>query len=555
MYKKRYDDWLNNSKISEKDKEVLRKYSDEEVEDAFFQELSFGTAGLRGKLGLGTNRMNLYTVGRAAEGLARTISKRGEAAKKRGVAISYDVRHFSKEFAELSASILAGNGIKTYLYDDFKTTPLLSYTVLNLNTIAGIMVTASHNPKDYNGYKVYWEDGAQINDEIADEISKEISEVKDYGKYSFVSLGEGLSSGLIEYIGEEIEKDYLNKTINLSFTDDFDKDIKIVYTPLNGTGNLPVRYVLAERGFKNLHVVKEQEMPDSDFTTVGYPNPEDPKAFKLAEKLAREVKADIIIGTDPDCDRIAIGILKEDRSYEYISGNKIGVLLIDFITSVIDRKKLEKSFMVKSIVTGSLGQKIAMSRGVDFYESLTGFKNISGVALDVEARSDKMFLFGYEESIGFLFGRLVRDKDAVVSAMLIAEMVGYHKKRGRSLLEELESVYKEYGYHRDLLVQKVIEGSSGKAKMETIMKDLREKSPNEIGGHEVTKKIDYLMDDTGLQKSNVLKFFLGSSWLAVRPSGTEPKIKFYIEATSDNRDESLKLEEEIKNFIEDILKK
>ncbi len=554
MYRQRLEEWLNNEHILEEYKQDLKELTEAELEDRFYRELQFGTAGLRGKLGSGTNRMNIYTVGRAAEGLAITIEKYGEEAKKRGVVIAYDIRHRSKLFAEVSARILAAHGIQVYLYDSFKTTPLLSYSVLCFHAVSGIMVTASHNPKDYNGYKVYWEDGAQINESISDEISTSIASVKQYGVYSAVELHEGIQAGRIRYIGNEIEQQYLKEVEMRSVTSDLDFSLSMVYTPLNGTGNLPVREILRRRGFQNVYTLNEQELPDPDFTTVGYPNPEDPKAFALSEKLFEKSGADLIIGTDPDCDRIAIGIRNKTGGVTYLRGNQTGALLIYFLLSTLPPERLKNSFMVKSIVTGDFGAKMASKSNVDFYETLTGFKNICGKAIEVEKNGGKKFLFGYEESIGYVYGTHVRDKDAVVTTMLIAEMAAYYKKKGETLESVLHRIYSQYGWREDRLVQKVMEGKEGQVFISDLMEKWRNSSVNEIAGIKISRVTDYLRDETGLPKSNVLKYFFeDGSWLAIRPSGTEPKIKFYIDAAGVDERTAKEVLQKLENYISEVL--
>lgn len=554
MYRQRLEEWLSNEHILEEYKQDLTGLTETELEDRFYQELQFGTAGLRGKIGSGTNRMNIYTVGRAAEGLARTIEKYGEKAKERGIVIAYDIRHCSKLFAEVSARILAAHDIQVHLYDSFKTTPLLSYSVLHFRAIAGIMVTASHNPKDYNGYKVYWEEGAQINERISDEISKSIASVEQYGVYAMVELHEGIRSGRIQYIGNEIEREYLKEVERRSVTNDIDFSISMVYTPLNGTGNLPVREILRRRGFRNVYTVQEQELPDPNFTTVGYPNPEDSKAFALSEKLFERTCADLILGTDPDCDRIAIGIRNKKGGVTYLRGNQTGALLIHFLLSTLSSERLKNGFMVKSIVTGDFVAKMASDFNVDFYETLTGFKNICGKAIELEKYGDKEFLFGYEESIGYVYGTHVRDKDAVITAMLIAEMAGYYKKRGETLESVLYRIYSEYGWREDRLIQKVMEGKEGQVFISDLMAKWRNSSIHEIAGMKISRVVDYLTDKTGLPKSNVLKYFFeDGSWLAIRPSGTEPKIKFYIDAAGSDEKMAKENLEKLENYISEIL--
>ncbi len=547
------NEWLESKNIPEEYKKetkaLVEKGDKDELNDRFYKELSFGTAGLRGKLGEGTNRMNDMTVARAAQGIASYISELGEEAKQRGIVIAYDIRHKSKEFARLSAEIFAANGIRVYLFDDFKTTPLLSFSVLNLKTKAGIMITASHNPKDYNGYKVYWEDGAQISFEISDGLSQKIKGVGGYGIYKSFEVGQ---EAFITRVGGELEESFFKSVLSYDFNAQFDDTVKIVYTPLNGTGNLPVRFVLEKSGFKNVYVVPEQELPDPDFTTVGYPNPEDPKAFKLSEKLAKEVKADLLIATDPDCDRLAIGLF-DDEKFVYPSGNQIGILMVDFLTSHLPKEILKKSFMVKSIVTGSLVEKIAKSRGVEFYDALTGFKNICAKAMEVEKESGKKFIFGFEESIGFLYGNHARDKDAVIAARLIAIMAGYAKLKGFDFLKRLGEIYEEFGFTRDLLVQKILEGEEGQLRFKDIMNSLRSNPPKEAGGLAVINTIDYLNHSDKKLRADVLCFNLEGAKLSLRPSGTEPKLKFYLESTGETNSKAIDIENRLKAFVDTLI--
>lgn len=536
-YMKRYKEWMENDCFDEETRLELRELSDTaEIEDRFYTDLKFGTAGLRGKIGAGTNRMNKYTVALTTQGLAQTIRNRGQKAMDRGVAIAYDVRKYSDQFSEIAARVLAANGVKTYLFDDIRTTPVLSFTVRKLKTISGIVVTASHNPRDYNGYKVYWEEGAQILDDIGDEILEEISKIKDFEEIKIMDLEEALDKGLIEYIGKEIDDEYNSIRLSQAINDDIDKDIKIVYSPLNGTGNKPVRRILKDRGFKNVLVVPEQENPDPNFTTAEYPNPEDPKAFEYSIELGKREDADILVATDPDCDRVAMMVKNLTGDYEFFNGNKIGALLTHYIlSSRYNNGTLSRdSAIVKSIVTGDLSKAIADKYGVKTFETLTGFKYICELPNIWDKTNEYEFVFGYEESIGYTYGDLVRDKDAIVSTMLIAEMAAYYKKQGKSLLEVLEDIYKEFGYYRERLISIVLEGLEGSRRIERIMDDFRKKPLEKIGDLELSKTIDYLYDETGNSKSNVLKYYLeDGSWYTVRPSGTEPKIKLYIYSKAD----------------------
>ena len=560
MYMEKYKSWLEDDYFDEKTKEELRNITDEkELEDRFYKDLSFGTAGLRGKIGAGTNRMNQYTVALATQGLAQAIKNKGQDAIDRGVAIAYDVRKYSDVFAEITARVLAGNGVKAYLYDGIRTTPLLSYTVRRLNTIAGVVVTASHNPKDYNGYKVYWQEGSQILDDIAEEIVDEINGIENFRNISLMELDEAINKGLIQYVGKELDDEYNQKIVDMAINDDIDKDIKIVYTPLNGTGNIPVRRVLRDRGFSNIAVVPEQENPDSEFSTVGYPNPEDIRAFAYSERLGKKIGAEVLLATDPDCDRLAMAAANPDGSYTYLNGNQVGVLLINYILSTrkIKGDLPENGAVVKSIVTGDLSKVIAEKYGVEMFETLTGFKNICSLPNKWDITKEYEFIFGYEESIGYVYGNIVRDKDAVVSSMLVAEMAGYYKKRGKSLLEVLEDIYEEYGYYSERLFQLVLEGIEGQKRISRMMIDIRNNPILKIGDMKLVKTIDYLNDETDAGVSDVLKYYLDDgSWYAVRPSGTEPKIKLYVYSKAKTKDESKhkvdRIERTVKERMESI---
>lgn len=531
-YKEKYNYWLEKDYFDEETKLELKGIiDDKEIEDRFHTDLTFGTAGLRGKIGAGTNRMNKYTVSLASQGLAQTIVNKGKGAMDRGVAIAYDVRHYSDKFAEIAASVLAANGVKVYLFEGIRPTPVLSYAVRKLNTISGIVITASHNPKDYNGYKVYWEEGSQILDDIAGEIVDEINKIKDFSEIDLIDLDKAIQDGLIKYIGKEVDDSYEEELLELKLNDDIDKDIKIIYTPLNGTGNIPVRRILKKRGFTNIIVVPEQENPDPNFTTVGYPNPEDVKAFDYAKELGKKEDADIIIATDPDCDRVAMMVKDRYGEFQPINGNQTGALLVNYILSQRHKKGdiPPNGAIVKSIVTGDLSKAIAKKYNVETIETLTGFKNICGKANEFDETGEYAFIFGYEESIGYVYGTMVRDKDGVNTSMLIAEMAGYYKKKDKSILDVLEDIYHEHGYYEDRLMSIVLEGLEGSKRISRIMEEFRRSPIMEFGDMKVIKIIDYLLDETGNPKSNVLKYYLDDgSWYAIRPSGTEPKIKLYI---------------------------
>ncbi|AEX85017.1 phosphomannomutase [Marinitoga piezophila KA3] len=550
-YMKVYEEWLNSPYVDEDTKKELLSIKDNEKEimERFYKELEFGTAGLRGVLGAGTNRMNIYTVGKATQGLADFIISKGEEYMKRGVVIAYDVRHMSPEFAKTAALVLAGNGIKVYLFDHIAPTPLLSYSVRRLKTAAGIVITASHNPKNYNGYKVYWEQGSQILDDVAIPVMENIKKLTDFSMIKKITEEEALNKGLLEYVGKEIEDEYIEKVKGLAIREEIDKDIKIVYTPLNGTGNKPVRRVLAERGFKNVFVVPEQENPDPDFTTVGYPNPEDLKAFEYAKRLAKEKDADLIIATDPDCDRTAV-VVKHNGEYVPLNGNQTGAILIKYIIEGRKEKGTlsNKGMIIKSIVTGDLGKELAAKYGIVTFETLTGFKNICGLENELEGKYD--FEFGYEESIGYVTGTFVRDKDGVISSMFVSEAAAYYKTQGKTLVDVLYDLYNEIGYYFENNFSLIIEGLEGMEKMKRIMETYRKEFPKEIGDMKLVRYIDYLErkdkdlvsgeeKETDVPKSNVLRFFFDDgSWYAVRPSGTEPKLKIYIYSKDKNEEKS-----------------
>lgn len=542
-YRKNYEAWLSSKWIDEDTKKELRALTDEkEIEDRFHQSLEFGTAGLRGILEAGSNRMNKYTVGLATEAFARVIEKAGEDAKKRGVTIGYDVRHFSKEFSELAAGIFTSHGIHVWIYKEIAPTPMVSFAIRELHAFAGVMMTASHNPREYNGYKAYGQDGSQILDDIADAVSGEMAKMKDFSEIQWMDFEEGMKSGMIDYISEDLIEDYYRRIVALSLHDDVDYGIRVAYTPFNGTGNIPVREVLRRKGYENIMVVPEQELPDPDFKTVGYPNPEDPKGFKVAEGFAKENDAELILGTDPDCDRAAIEVRDENGEFVFLNGNKIGALLIHYIlTSLQERREIpENGVIVKSIVTGDLGKSIASKLGVETKESLTGFKNICGLANEYERTGEKTFLFGYEESIGYVYRDFVRDKDAVNSSFMIVEMAAYYKKRGKSILDVLAELYEDQGYYFERVNSYVLKGLDGQERIKRMMVDFRENPLVSLGELTHDRTEDYLKGVGDIPKSNVLKFFFhDGSWYAIRPSGTEPKIKVYMSVVGKDEKDAL----------------
>ncbi len=550
-YQERMQAWLNDPAIDEESKKEIRDSKDRlDLEDRFYKDLDFGTAGLRGKLGVGTNRMNTYMVGKATQAFADYILSHGMAAAKRGVVIAYDSRHQSDVFALQTALVFAGNGIKAYLFEGLRPTPELSFAVLHLGTIAGVVVTASHNPKEYNGYKAYWEDGSQILPEIADRVMAGMTDMSSFSAIKISTEKDALEQGLLQYVGKEIDEIYLNKVLALSIYDkEIAKDIAIVYTPLNGTGNVPVRAILGRRGFTNLHVVEEQAMPDPNFTTVGYPNPEDVQAFRLAEKLGSEVGAELLIATDPDADRLAVMVANPKGGYLHINGNQAGVLLVNYLLRGLqDKGNLpQNGCIIKSLVTGDMAKRIALDFGVATFDVLTGFKNICSLANKFAETGEYTFIFGFEESIGYLAGDFVKDKDAVSAAMLFAEMAAYYKTQGIKIIDVLEKLFQQYGYYKEKVVSIVLEGIAGQQRILRMMDWYRLNFPTNIGEHKLVLAEDF---QTGMSynvqtklseklfltdRSNVLKYrFEDESWYAVRPSGTEPKIKLYIYTLGKN---------------------
>ena len=545
--REQYEFWCTAPYFDEQTKEELKAIEGEEkeIEDRFYKELAFGTGGLRGVIGAGTNRMNIYTVRKATQGLANYIIKqRGE---KKGIAIAYDSRNMSPEFAKETALCMAGNGIKAYLFDFLRPTPELSFALRQLGCIAGVVITASHNPAEYNGYKVYWEDGAQITYPKDEEIITEVNRVTDYVSVKSITEEEAKQKGLLEYIGKEMDDRYMEALKQLVLSKDAIKNqaksLKIVYTPLHGTGNIPVRRILKELGFEQVWVVKEQELPDGNFTTVPYPNPEDKKAFELALKLAKEVDADLILATDPDADRLGI-YAKDSKTGEYKSftGNMSGALILEYELS---RRKELKSLpkngaIVTTIVSGKMAKEIAKAYDVTLIETLTGFKYIGEQIKLFEQKKNYEFLFGYEESYGCLVGTHARDKDAVVAVMALCEAAAYYKEKGMDLCEQMNHLYETYGYYKEELVTVTLKGQDGAKKIQSMMEQIRKNPPTNVGDYQVEEFRDYkegtrknMVDgtkkETGLPKSNVLYFQLEKgAWCCVRPSGTEPKIKFYI---------------------------
>ena len=575
-YQKRYREWLENDYFDADTKAELTaiKENDNEIKERFYKDLEFGTAGLRGVIGAGTNRMNIYTVRKATQGLANYILKNG--AESRGVAIAYDSRRMSPEFADESALCLAANGIKAYVFESLRPTPELSFAVRKLNCIAGINITASHNPPEYNGYKVYWEDGAQITPPHDTGIMAEVEAVTDYATVKTMSLEAAKEAGLYEVIGEAVYDAYMEElkkqVIHQDAIDQMNKDLKIVYSPLHGTGNIPVRRILKELGFENVYVVKEQELPDGNFPTVSYPNPEAKEAFELGLKLAKDVDADLVLATDPDADRLGVYV-KDTKSGEYkvLTGNMSGCLLADYeISQTKAVKGLPKDgCLIKSIVTSNMAKAIAESYGVKLIDVLTGFKFIGQQILEFEKTGIGTYLFGFEESYGCLIGTYARDKDAIVATMALCEAAAYYKTLGKTLWDAMIDMYEKYGYYKDDIQSITLKGIEGLEKIQNILETLRKEPPAEIGGYGVQRARDYKAgtikdlrtgetSDTGLPASNVLYYELeNDAWVCVRPSGTEPKVKFYygIKGNSlENADEiSAKMGASVLEMIEKML--
>ena len=545
-YKEIYNQWLENPYFDEATKEELKAIKDDEneIKERFYMDLEFGTAGLRGIIGAGTNRMNIYVVRRATQGLANYIAKVDK--KSQGVAIAYDSRHMSPEFAQEAALCLAANGIKAYIFETLRPTPELSFAVRHLGCVAGINVTASHNPPEYNGYKVYWEDGAQITPPHDTGIMGEVKAISNWNTVKTMDKEEAVKAGLFEVIGQAVDDAYMaelkKQIIHMDAIQAEGKNLKIVYTPLHGTGNIPARRILKELGFENVYVVPEQELPDGDFPTVSYPNPEAAEAFELGLKLAREVDADIVLATDPDADRLGVRVKDRNGEYHDLTGNMSGCLLANYELSqrkAVNGSLPEDGALVKTIVTTNLADAIAKGYGVNLIEVLTGFKYIGQQILGFENSGKGTYLFGFEESYGCLIGTYARDKDAIVATMALCEAAAYYKTQGKTLWDAMIDMYEEFGYYKDAIQAVTMKGIEGLQKIQEIMTTLRQNPPAEFAGHKVTAVRDYKLDEitdlatgekkpTGLPNSNVLYYELtDDAWVCVRPSGTEPKVKFY----------------------------
>ena len=544
---KKYQEWCENPYFDEKTRKELKNIAgdEKEISDRFYKDLAFGTGGLRGVIGAGTNRMNIYTVRKATQGLANFIIE--ENGREKGVAIAFDSRNMSPEFAEEAARCLCANGIRTWLFESLRPTPELSFALRELGCIAGIVVTASHNPPEYNGYKVYWEDGAQITYPKDEQIIARVNAITDLTTVKTMSRKEADESGLLQIIGEEIDASYMEAlkklVLNPEVIKEQAKSLKIVYTPLHGTGNLPVRRVLSELGFEQVIVVPEQEKPDGNFPTVSYPNPEDKKAFALALELAKKVDADLVLATDPDADRLGV-YAKDSKTGEYMAftGNMSGMIICEYELSQRKEKGMlpEDGAIVTTIVSGNMSQAVAKEYGVDIIETLTGFKYIGEQIKLFEQNHNHTYLFGYEESYGCLVGTHARDKDAVVAVMALCEAAAYYKSKGLTLWDQMLVLFEKYGYYKEGLYTLTLKGQEGAAKIQEILKSFRSNPPKQIGEYKVLAFRDYEEDiiqndvtgettKTGLPKSNVLYFELeDQAWCCVRPSGTEPKVKLYM---------------------------
>ena len=573
-YMEKYRFWLASDAFDEETKKELQAIDgdDKEIKERFYKDLEFGTGGLRGIIGAGTNRMNKYTVGKATQGLANYILKNNPDGAKMGVAIAYDSRNMSPEFAERSALVLNANGIKAYVFDELRPTPELSYAVRALGCTAGIVVTASHNPPEYNGYKVYWADGAQVVYPKDKGIIGEVNAISDFSLIKTMDRKEAEEKGLFNVIGKEIDDGFI-KAIKAQAVrpEEIKKaeDMVIVYTPLHGTGNKPVRRVLSEVGFKNVYVVPEQEKPDKNFSTVGYPNPEDPKAFTLAIELAKEKNAEIVVGTDPDADRIGVVIRDEKENYDILTGNMTGALLTEYVLNGRKEKGLlpENAAVIKTIVTTEMVRAIAESYNAELIEVLTGFKFIGEKIKQFEEDHSHTFVFGFEESYGCLSGTYARDKDAVGAAMLVCEMAAYYKNRGMTLHDALEELYKKYGFYKEGVKSVTLKGIDGAEKIGKIMAYLRENTPEGFGGNKVLTVKDYKSgvftdvatgnkSESPLPASDVLYYNLEDrAWLCVRPSGTEPKIKFYMGVKAESSDAAVAKVEAMEKSVDELLEK
>ena len=569
-YQENYQKWVNFAELPDYLRQDLENMDEKTKEDAFYTNLEFGTAGMRGLIGAGTNRINIYVVRQATEGLARLIESKGGNEKERGVAIAYDSRHFSPEFAFESAAVLAKHGIKSYVFESLRPTPELSFAVRHLNCFAGIMITASHNPAPFNGYKVYGEDGGQMPPHDADALTTYIRAIENPFAVEVADVEAEKASGLIEVIGEAVDTEYLKEVkdvnINPALIEEFGKDMKIVYTPLHGTGEMLARRALAQAGFNSVQVVEAQATPDPDFSTVKSPNPENQAAFALAEELGRQVGADVLVATDPDADRVGVEVLQKDGSYLNLSGNQIGAIMAKYILEAHKNAGTlpENAALCKSIVSTDLVTKIAESYGATMFNVLTGFKFIAEKIQEFEEKHNHTYMMGFEESFGYLIKPFVRDKDAIQAVLVVAELAAYYRSRGLTLADGIEEIYKEYGYYAEKTISVTLSGVDGAEQIKAIMAKFRNNAPKEWNGTAISVVEDFKAQTstaadgtvTALTTppSDVLKYTLADgSWIAVRPSGTEPKIKFYIAVVGDSNEESqtkiANIEAEINAFV------
>lgn len=564
-YTENYQKWLDVPDLPTYLKDELLHMDEKTKEDAFYTNLEFGTAGMRGYIGAGTNRINIYVVRQATEGLAKLVESKGETAKKAGVAIAYDSRHFSPEFAFESAQVLAAHGIKSYVFESLRPTPELSFAVRHLGAFAGIMVTASHNPAPFNGYKVYGSDGGQMPPADADALTDYIRAIDNPFAVALANLEEAKSTGLIEVIGEALDAAYLEEVksvnINQDLIDQYGRDMKIVYTPLHGTGEMLARRALAQAGFESVQVVEAQAKPDPDFSTVASPNPESQAAFALAEELGRQVDADVLVATDPDADRLGVEIRQADGSYWNLSGNQIGALIAKYILEAHKQAGTlpENAALAKSIVSTELVTKIAESYGATMFNVLTGFKFIAEKIQEFEEKHNHTYMFGFEESFGYLIKPFVRDKDAIQAVLLVAEIAAYYRSRGLTLADGIDEIFKEYGYFAEKTISVTLSGVDGAAEIKKIMDKFRDNAPSQFNQTDIVLTEDFLAKTASSKDgqttlttppSNVLKYTLADdSWFAVRPSGTEPKIKFYIATVGDTLNSA---EEKIANIEAEI---
>lgn len=569
-YQENYQKWLDFAELPDYLRQDLENMDEKTKEDAFYTNLEFGTAGMRGLIGAGTNRINIYVVRQATEGLARLIESKGGNEKERGVAIAYDSRHFSPEFAFESAAVLAKHGIKSYVFESLRPTPELSFAVRHLNCFAGIMITASHNPAPFNGYKVYGEDGGQMPPHDADALTTYIRAIENPFAVEVADVESEKASGLIEVIGEAVDTEYLKEVkdvnINPALIEEFGKDMKIVYTPLHGTGEMLARRALAQAGFDSVQVVEAQATPDPDFSTVKSPNPESQAAFALAEELGRQVGADVLVATDPDADRVGVEVLQKDGSYLNLSGNQIGAIMAKYILEAHKNAGTlpENAALCKSIVSTDLVTKIAESYGATMFNVLTGFKFIAEKIQEFEEKHNHTYMMGFEESFGYLIKPFVRDKDAIQAVLVVAELAAYYRSRGLTLADGIEEIYKEYGYYAEKTISVTLSGVDGAEQIKAIMAKFRENGPKEFNATAVSTTEDFKAQTSTAADgtvttlttppSDVLKYTLADgSWIAVRPSGTEPKIKFYIavvgESNEDSQAKIANIEAEINAFV------